>query len=67
MRICGLSAHPQVAERTIHHFDLFLEVRVAHVDHMHEQIGFARFVEGRFERLDQVGRELADETYRVGQ
>ena len=40
---------------------------MAHVDHMHEQIGFARLVEGRFERLDQVGRELADETYRVGQ
>ena len=34
---------------------------------MHEQVGFARLVEGRFERLDEVGREFANEADGVGQ
>ena len=45
---------------------LFLEVRVGDIYHMDQQIGFAHLVQGRFEGLDKMMRELADETNGVG-
>ena len=35
------------------------------IDHMHQQVGFAHLVERRFERLDQFGRQFADEADRI--
>ena len=37
------------------------------VDHMHQQVGFAHLVERRFERLDQLGGQFADESHGIGQ
>ena len=49
------------------HGDLVLELRVRDVHHMHQQVCLADLVERRFERLDELRRELADETDGVGQ
>jgi hypothetical protein len=44
-----------------------LGLRVGRVDDVQEQVGARRLLQRRHERLDQAGRELADEPDRVGQ
>ena len=63
LRMVGTS---EVAERTVHHLYLLLEVGMADVDDMYQQVGLAGFVEGALERFDEVGGKFADETYGVG-
>ena len=42
-------------------------VGVGDVNHVKQNVGLAHLVEGRFKRLDELGRKLADEAHRVGQ
>ena len=51
----------------VDNLDLFLESRVRDVHDMQEQIGFTHFIEGGFERLDEVGRQFAYKSHRVGE
>ena len=52
---------------SVHHGDLVLELRMRNIDHVQQQVGFTHLVEGRFERLDQFGRQFADETHGIRQ
>ena len=51
----------------VDHFDLFLELWVGNVDYMHEYVGVAHLVERRFEGVDKVGWQFADESDSVGE
>ena len=42
-------------------------IRVAEVDHLDQEVGVVQLLERGAERLDQVGRQIADEADRVGQ
>ena len=47
--------------------DLAGRVRVGAVDHVQQQVGLGRLLQGRGERLDQIVRQVADEADGVGQ
>lgn len=47
--------------------DALLAMRIGGVDHVQQEIGLARFGQGRTERGDQVMWQVADETDGVGQ
>ena len=55
----------EVAERLLHHLDLFLEVGMRDIYDVNEQIGLAHFVKGALETVDQVSGQLTDETYGI--
>ena len=62
-----VSAATHIPQGLVDHSYLLLKIRMRDVDHMHQYIGFPHFVEGGFERIHQVRRQFADESYRVGQ
>ena len=62
-----LLARANILQGLLHNIDLLLELRVRNIHHVNQQVGFAYLVQGLFERLDKLGRELANETYGVGQ
>ena len=62
-----LAAAADVVERFVDNLYLFLEIRMGDVDNVNQQIGLANLVEGRLERLDKMGRQLADKPYGIGQ
>ena len=51
----------------VYHGNLLLEVGVADVHHVEQQVGFADFVEGGFERFHEAVGQFADESHRVGE
>lgn len=56
-----------LAQRLVDDFDLFFKVWVRYIDNMNEDVGLAHFVERRFERIDKMRRELADEADGIGE
>ena len=63
----GLVCTADVGQGALYDFDLLLKGGMRDVDDMHQKIGFANLVEGGLERLDEFGRQLADEAHRVGE
>lgn len=61
----GSTAH--LAQRLVDHLYLLLEIRMAHIHHMHQQVGLSHLVERRLEGVYEMGRELADESYCIGE
>ena len=55
-----------VAEGLLDDLHLLLEPWMRYVDHVQQQVSFANLVEGRFEGLDELRREFADEAHRIG-
>ena len=51
----------------LHHTDLFLEVGMGDIHHMHQQIGLTHLVEGTLKTLHEVRGQLTDKTHGVSQ
>ena len=51
----------------VHYLNLFLKSGVGNIDYVHKQICFTHFIQGRFKRFYQVGRQLANKSYRIRQ
>ena len=62
-----LSPFAEVVERLVDNFNLVLECRVGEVHHMHQYVGLAHLVEGRFKRIDKMRGQFAYESYGVGE
>ena len=56
-----------IGDGLLDHFVLLLEVRMGDIHYMDEQIGFAHFVQGRFEGLDEVVWQFAYKSDGVGE
>lgn len=61
----GLVTRADFLQDFIHRGDLFIDLLVAGIDDVQEQIGFDYFFECRLERFDETVRQFANETYRV--
>ena len=51
----------------VHHLDLLLELGMRDIDNVDEDVAVAHLVEGALEGFHQMGGQLADEAYGVGQ
>ena len=63
----GFVGGVEVLEGLVDHLYLLLEVGVGDVYHVDQQVGFAHLVEGRLEGVYQVGGQLADKSYGIGE
>ena len=61
-----LVAAVEVGQRFVNDGNLILELGVRYIHHVQEEVGLTHLVEGRFERLNKVGGQLAYETNGVG-
>ena len=64
---CRFISTSKVFQRIVDDLDLLLEVGMRDVNDMQQEVSLAHLVERRLERVDQVGRQLADEPHRVGE
>ena len=61
------AVNTDLLQHAIDRVDLRLGFRIGRVDHVQQQVGVPRFLEGRAERGEEVVRQIADEADRVAQ
>ena len=57
----------QLPEERVHRGHVLVELRMAGIDHVQEDVGLRQFFQGRPERGHQLVRELPDEAHGIGQ
>ena len=60
-------ATANIAQCLVDHFYLLLKIRMRYIHHMHQDVGLPHLIERRLERFNKAGRQLAYETYGVGE
>ena len=66
-RISGLPPAADLFQHLVNAVELLLGVRMADVQHVQEQVGMHRFFQRRLEAGDEIVRQVANKSDRVGQ